>query len=205
VPTIIGPGWTPERVEKLRELWSSGLSASQCAAELGGGITRNAAIAKVHRLGIAERSKGRQGGVKSTKTKTKAASPPRAPTPAPAVPTPTFVAPPAPALRLAPIEQAFAKEAPSAPPPGPGVTLIELRLSSCRFPIGDPRDESFRFCGAPRETMDEHRMYCPAHAAVCYRPQPPRKPKPKEGFESRRLLALKVGMHQFAQRRRASA
>ena len=42
--------WTDERVELLKKLWADGLSASQIAAELGG-ITRNAVIGKVHRLG----------------------------------------------------------------------------------------------------------------------------------------------------------
>ena len=42
--------WTDERVETLKKLWGDGLSASQIAAELGG-ITRNAVIGKVHRLG----------------------------------------------------------------------------------------------------------------------------------------------------------
>jgi GcrA cell cycle regulator len=48
--------WTDERVELLRKLWSDGLSASQIAAELGG-ITRNAVIGKVHRLGLSGRAK----------------------------------------------------------------------------------------------------------------------------------------------------
>ena len=47
-------GWTDERVALLTKLWADGLSASQIAAELGG-ITRNAVIGKVHRLGLAGR------------------------------------------------------------------------------------------------------------------------------------------------------
>ena len=48
--------WTDERVETLKKLWTDGLSASQIAAELGG-ITRNAVIGKVHRLGLSGRAK----------------------------------------------------------------------------------------------------------------------------------------------------
>ena len=48
--------WTDERVETLKRLWTDGLSASQIAAELGG-ITRNAVIGKVHRLGLSGRAK----------------------------------------------------------------------------------------------------------------------------------------------------
>src|ERR1700724_3658947 len=47
--------WTDERVEMLKKLWADGLSASQIAAELGG-ITRNAVIGKVHRLGLSGRA-----------------------------------------------------------------------------------------------------------------------------------------------------
>src|SRR5512136_1031948 len=49
--------WSDERVELLRKLWSDGLSAAQVAAELGAGVTRNAVIGKIHRLGLAERGK----------------------------------------------------------------------------------------------------------------------------------------------------
>src|ERR1700733_13776414 len=48
--------WTDERGELLKKLWADGLSASQIAAELGG-ITRNAVIGKVHRLGLSGRAK----------------------------------------------------------------------------------------------------------------------------------------------------
>ena len=48
--------WTDERVELLKKLWTDGLSASQIAAELGG-VTRNAVIGKVHRLGLSGRTK----------------------------------------------------------------------------------------------------------------------------------------------------
>src|SRR5258708_20726444 len=48
--------WTDERVETLKKLWADGHSSSQIAAELGG-ITRNAVIGKVHRLGLSGRAK----------------------------------------------------------------------------------------------------------------------------------------------------
>ena len=53
--------WTDERVELLKKLWSDGLSASQIAGELGG-ITRNAVIGKVHRLGLSGRAKSTSTG-----------------------------------------------------------------------------------------------------------------------------------------------
>ncbi|MBE7216994.1 MAG: GcrA cell cycle regulator, partial [Caulobacteraceae bacterium] len=49
-------GWTDDRVDSLRKLWLDGLSASQIAKQLGGGVTRNAVIGKVHRLGLSGRA-----------------------------------------------------------------------------------------------------------------------------------------------------
>ncbi|MBL4813185.1 MAG: GcrA cell cycle regulator, partial [Rhodobacteraceae bacterium] len=47
--------WTDERVETLKKMWGEGQSASQIAKELGG-VTRNAVIGKVHRLGLSNRA-----------------------------------------------------------------------------------------------------------------------------------------------------
>src|SRR3954466_12453637 len=47
--------WSEDRVEQLKTLWTEGLSASQIARALGG-VTRNAVIGKVHRLGLAGRA-----------------------------------------------------------------------------------------------------------------------------------------------------
>ena len=50
--------WTDERVETLKRMWGEGASASQIAKELGG-VTRNAVIGKVHRLGLSNRHQGK--------------------------------------------------------------------------------------------------------------------------------------------------
>ena len=57
----VGLTWTKERIELLTQLWTEGLSASQIAAELGEGVSRNAVLGKAHRLGLAqsERKEGR--------------------------------------------------------------------------------------------------------------------------------------------------
>ncbi len=49
--------WSDERVETLKKMWGEGQSASQIAKELGG-VTRNAVIGKVHRLGLSNRNGG---------------------------------------------------------------------------------------------------------------------------------------------------
>jgi hypothetical protein len=52
--------WTDERVEELKRLWAKGLSSSQIAKQLGGGLTRNGVIGKIHRLGIVKTSQNFQ-------------------------------------------------------------------------------------------------------------------------------------------------
>ncbi len=90
--------WTDERVELLRRMWTEGQSASQIAKELGG-VTRNAVIGKVHRLGLSNRVGGSDGGdlpeapAKSEPVRAEAAAPaaPRAavrPEARPAAPQP---------------------------------------------------------------------------------------------------------------------
>lgn len=44
------------------------------------------------------------------------------------------------------------------------VALVDLRPNMCRFPIGDPREEGFGFCGLDRADG----AYCKAHARLCY-------------------------------------
>ncbi|MBQ4808721.1 GcrA cell cycle regulator [Phaeobacter sp. HS012] len=70
--------WTDERVELLKKMWGEGQSASQIAKELGG-VTRNAVIGKVHRLGLSNRNSGTAKPAAEPKEK-----PAAAPKPAPA-------------------------------------------------------------------------------------------------------------------------
>ena len=69
--------WTDERVEQLKKMWNEGQSASQIAKELGG-VTRNAVIGKVHRLGLSNRTSG-GGSAKAAKAEPKAKAAPKAP------------------------------------------------------------------------------------------------------------------------------
>ena len=61
--------WTEERVKKLTLLWKSGNSASKIAIELGEGVSRNAVIGKIHRLGLSERGSGSNGSGSKIKEK----------------------------------------------------------------------------------------------------------------------------------------
>jgi GcrA cell cycle regulator len=162
-------GWTDERVETLKTLWLDGLSASQIAKQLGG-VTRNAVIGKVHRLGLSGRATPSQPTPVAFKPPRPArpvtAAPPIARRPAPpATPAPT------------PVEASRAPEpeAPALPArveePG-GATVLTLGRHMCKWPIGDPSTSEFTFCG--RRASDE-RPYCAEHAKLAYQPQAPKR------------------------------
>ncbi len=163
--------WTDERVELLKKLWSDGLSASQIAAELGG-ITRNAVIGKVHRLGLS-------GRAKSTSSASPRPRKPRAPSHM---------------LRIGraairgntALAHAYELEVEAEPelleiPQEQRKTLLQLNEHTCRWPVGDPGAADFFFCGG--ETANEL-PYCSYHSRVAYQPaadrrrQPP-KPQPR--------------------------
>ena len=121
--------WTDERVELLKKLWSDGLSASQIAAELGG-ITRNAVIGKVHRLGLS-------GRAKSPSSSAPRARKPRSPHDArgPSRHARQHRA----RAGLSTMEQEPEPELiDNIIPIGQRRTLLELTEATCHWPIGDP-------------------------------------------------------------------
>ncbi len=152
-------GWTDERVELLKKLWADGLSASQIAAELGG-ITRNAVIGKVHRLGLSGRAKSPSS---TTPRPRKPRSSGMLRVSRPAVRGNTALAyeydmEPEPELVEIPMEQRK--------------TLLQLNEHTCRWPIGDPGGSEFFFCGG--ETANEL-PYCTYHSRVAYQPATDRR------------------------------
>lgn len=160
--------WTDERVEMLRKLWNEGLSASQVAAEIGAGITRNAVIGKIHRLGLSQRAKT------PVATRPRVAKPPRPQQQAP-VRTAGGGAPCVVgnvALALSPRVLPTPQERPQEEvviPLTERVTIMELREAMCRWPIGDPTSPEFRFCGA-RSPGGGGSPYCGFHAQIAYQP-----------------------------------
>jgi GcrA cell cycle regulator len=173
-------GWTDERVETLKKLWMEGLSASQIAGELGEGVTRNAVIGKVHRLKLSARAKPTN-------------STPRA-RPA-ARPTPRRVASPsagmssmgggaaakmrstmsrpqsigATALAHNPEMEAQLYVAPMVAelfiPEDKRLSLLQLTEATCKWPIGDPLNKDFYFCG---QHSLESGPYCEFHSRRAY-------------------------------------
>lgn len=167
--------------EKVKAMYGDGVSAATIAAMLrreAPGLTRNAVLAKANRHGWTTPNsaiyahgekrpeytpdtapRGRHGGKASFKSgpeprhpkvTTDALTRPRA-----AVPLP-------PAL-------------PPEPPPleGPLLTIFQLSDKTCKWPIGDPGEKGFGFCGhKPREAS----AYCEYHARLAYQPLYTRPP-----------------------------
>lgn len=154
-----GSAWSEGRVDRLKGLWSQGLSASQIAKVLGG-VSRNAVIGKIHRLGLAGRRPPAPPGARPT-TPPRAARPrkacaPRAPKP-PTRPSGGASAAARP-RRAAPVVEAVGRVA----------DLAALPRRACRWPIGDPKAAGFSWCGAPAPQGP----YCPDHRARAYRASP---------------------------------
>ncbi|MDC0539634.1 hypothetical protein OAO08_02240 [Candidatus Pelagibacter sp.] len=139
--------WNEEKVEKLKELWGKGSTASQIA-EIIGGISRNAVIGKANRLNLSSKIKTRnasssqnfdnsseensskqRGGRKSK-------------------------------FQSLIIEKDFEPENPKK--------LEELDESSCKWPIGHPEEQSFYFCG--RSSLKDF-SYCKLHLLYAYQPK----------------------------------
>ncbi len=133
--------WTNERVDLLKQCWAGGLSASQTAREIGG-ITRNAVIGKACRMGLVQPDKPERLGTITRPPRTKKDR---------FIQPPKIVKPPEPVLP--PDESAFA------------VSIADIGMFQCRYPLNDPSLPDFKFCGAPKL---EHSPYCWRHHALCY-------------------------------------
>lgn len=129
--------WTDERVELLTKLWGEGKTAAEIAKELGG-VTRNAVIGKAHRLKLSNRVSPIQQNKKPAVVKAVA---------------------PAPSLPERKIQKAASQDNRQ------GVPLVDLKANQCRWPLGDPREESFGFCGCKNIAG---LPYCAEHAKVAY-------------------------------------
>ncbi len=139
--------WTEEKVNKLRELWGKGNTASQIA-EIIGGITRNAVIGKAHRLNLSAKIKTRKvtsnenynhtTEQRNNKVKRGRRS----------------------KFKSLIIEKDFEPENPKQ--------LEELDENSCKWPIGHPNEKSFYFCG--RTSLKDF-SYCKLHLLYAYQPK----------------------------------
>ena len=139
--------WNEEKVNKLKELWGSGSTASQIA-EIIGGISRNAVIGKAHRLNLSSKIKTRNtslgqnldGNSVENNSKQKQGRKSK--------------------FKSLLIEKDFEPENPKK--------LEELDESSCKWPVGHPEEESFYFCG--RSSLKDF-SYCKLHLLYAYQPK----------------------------------
>jgi len=163
--------WTPELTERLVALTKAGDSGSAIAAKLG--VTRSAVIGKVHRLGM------QLGNCRNGNGQIRTGRPQK------------------------PVLTSFNKyrkpkvkskpEFQKAPIPPPNINDIgrvkfsELEPHHCRFGVGDPKDEDFKFCGLDRIPG---RPYCSGHTARAYVGLPPKKPRTSsQNREKGRVMA----------------
>ncbi|MCJ7872931.1 GcrA family cell cycle regulator [Marinovum sp. 2_MG-2023] len=184
--------WTDERVELLKKMWGEGQSASQIAKELGG-VTRNAVIGKVHRLGLSNRAgvgpAAKPEPAKAAKVEPKIKPVPKVeakPKAEPVVETAVVPKPVTPARRqIIPAGQPLPPQ-PSANEISPEalakvseiekkakrLTLMELTERTCKWPVGDPATDDFWFCGLP---VKQGKPYCEAHVGVAFQPMSSRR------------------------------
>jgi GcrA cell cycle regulator len=159
--------WNDERVDALKKLWADGLSASQIAGRLGG-VTRNAVIGKVHRLGLAGRAttsrmKSHRPRVRTLQAAKRGMMRARPP-----------------AAGNSPLKNLYMADTEPYVPPAEELVIPlnerkyiqTLTESCCRWPIGDPQQPDFHFCGKKKIPG---LPYCEVHARRAFQPPQARR------------------------------
>ena len=139
--------WNEEKVNKLKELWGKGSTASQIA-EIIGGISRNAVIGKAHRLNLSSKIKTRNASssqnfnnnLEESNSKRRQEKKSK--------------------FKSLLIEKDFEPENPKK--------LEELDEGSCKWPVGHPEEKLFYFCG--RSSLKDF-SYCKLHLLYAYQPK----------------------------------
>lgn len=142
--------WTQERVENLKRDWADGLSASQIGTRLSiplHPLTRNAVLGKIHRLGLATRVSNPK--IERTPRVPRIQKPPK--------------------LKATEIIEIPADISPCA------VSIEDIGMEQCRYPLGDPQLPGFMFCGAGKM---ESSPYCTRHHRLTHTKSERRGPAP---------------------------
>ena len=139
--------WNEEKVNKLKELWGKGNTASQIA-EIIGGISRNAVIGKAHRLNLEARAPSKQSNLPKSRENKQ-----------------IIKRSPAPMSRKARFQSILLDKNFEAENPK---SLEELNEETCKWPIGHPNEEKFYFCGRKPEGDFP---YCKLHVLYAFQPK----------------------------------
>lgn len=144
--------WTHERVESLKQDWADGFSASQIGSRLSmpaHPLTRNAVLGKIHRLGLASRASHPRVAAQREPRVARLPKPPK--------------------LKATEIIEIPPDTSPCA------ISIEDIGMNHCRYPLGDPQKPGFMFCGADKL---EHSPYCGRHHRLTHTNSERRGPAP---------------------------
>ena len=177
--------WNETACELLSKLWKDGVAANEIASRIGGAINKMAVIGKARRLALGPHPFPQAW--RGTKEAQAAKARKRRPKPA----LPRGSGKKQSTLTGMPMwtrgKWTADEEATSTPEviqvdkltvfaaiAGEGVRFEDVTFDHCRWPLGDPREDEFRFCG---EVQARERPYCAAHCRIAYQP-PEKRRKP---------------------------
>ena len=165
--------WDSAKEQQLRELWAEGQSGSLIGAKLG--VSRNAVIGKVHRLGLAKRStEERNRNIRNTMRKYRVEQKPKTPKPK--------------REKLNKLQFPVEPLPPRDPNERGLYRLVDLPDDGCKFPFGM---DSLTFCGAKQAPGF---VYCERHALRCYRAESPSfraEHRPNTVFAAKKLSLVR--------------
>jgi GcrA cell cycle regulator len=129
--------WTAKNINKLKTMWVKNKTAADIATALGDGVTRNAVIGKANRLGLPKRPSPIKTTVSSKKV----------------------------VVKKVPQENVVVDTEVLIKHKKGSFSILDIKENMCRYPIGDPKDENFHFCG--KKALEDN-PYCQAHSDIVY-------------------------------------
>ncbi len=159
--------WTEEKVNKLKELWGKGSTASQIA-EILGGVSRNAVIGKAHRLNLSIKVKAKsKSQILKNSNKNESST-----------------------LKLKSRRGKFKSLLLDANfEPAKNLTLEELNDETCKYMEGNPNEKDASFCG--RKNVEKF-SYCPLHLMIVFQPKGKKEELTEKDEEVPKFIEKKI-------------